>query len=136
MLTEAAIKGKVDHLMGLKENVLIGKLIPAGTGMPCYHDVEVKKINTAADEEFYRNFAALSMEDMRDEDEDEDEDDDDIILNDDEDDYADDSMPDDDGDEADACEDSEEDAYEEDLQTDKDAHTDDTSEEDEEETDA
>ncbi len=41
VLTEAAIKGKVDHLMGLKENVIIGKQIPAGTGMPCYNDVEV-----------------------------------------------------------------------------------------------
>ena len=36
MLTEAAIKGKVDPLMGLKENVIIGKLIPAGTGMSRY----------------------------------------------------------------------------------------------------
>ena len=34
MLTEAAIKGKVDPLSGLKENVIIGKLIPAGTGLP------------------------------------------------------------------------------------------------------
>ena len=34
MLTEAAIKGKVDPLLGLKENVIIGKLIPAGTGLP------------------------------------------------------------------------------------------------------
>ena len=33
VLTEAAIKGKVDHLVGLKENVIIGKLIPAGTGL-------------------------------------------------------------------------------------------------------
>ena len=33
VLTEAAIKGKVDHLLGLKENVIIGKLIPAGTGL-------------------------------------------------------------------------------------------------------
>ena len=41
VLTEAAIKGKVDPLVGLKENVLIGKLIPAGTGMPMYRDVEV-----------------------------------------------------------------------------------------------
>ena len=38
-LTEAAIKCKVDHLLGLKENVIIGKLIPAGTGMPCYREV-------------------------------------------------------------------------------------------------
>ncbi len=41
VLTEAAIKGKVDNLLGLKENVIIGKLIPAGTGMDCYHGVTV-----------------------------------------------------------------------------------------------
>lgn len=41
VLTEAAIKGKVDPLLGLKENVIIGKLIPAGTGMPIYRDIEV-----------------------------------------------------------------------------------------------
>jgi len=43
VLTDAAIKGKVDTLVGLKENVIIGKLIPAGTGMKRYHDVEVIK---------------------------------------------------------------------------------------------
>lgn len=42
VLTEAAIKGKIDPLEGLKENVIIGKLIPAGTGMKCYTDVEVE----------------------------------------------------------------------------------------------
>ena len=41
VLTEAAIQGKVDHLLGLKENVIIGKLIPAGTGLDCYHNVEI-----------------------------------------------------------------------------------------------
>ena len=41
VLTDAAIKGKVDPLLGLKENVIIGKLIPAGTGMQCYGDVEI-----------------------------------------------------------------------------------------------
>ncbi len=41
VLTEAAIKCKVDHLLGLKENVIIGKLIPAGTGMSCYRNVGV-----------------------------------------------------------------------------------------------
>ena len=41
VLTEAAIKGKVDKLIGLKENVIIGKLIPAGTGMKCYSDLEL-----------------------------------------------------------------------------------------------
>ena len=43
VLTEAAIKGKVDPLIGLKENVIIGKLIPAGTGMPRYKGIEVQK---------------------------------------------------------------------------------------------
>ena len=41
VLTEAAIKGKVDHLIGLKENVIIGKLIPAGTGMKCYSSIRL-----------------------------------------------------------------------------------------------
>ena len=41
VLTEAAIKGKVDHLVGLKENVIIGKHIPAGTGMKKYRDVSL-----------------------------------------------------------------------------------------------
>jgi DNA-directed RNA polymerase subunit beta' len=40
VLTEAAIKGKVDHLVGLKENVIIGKLLPAGTGMTVYRDFQ------------------------------------------------------------------------------------------------
>jgi len=43
VLTEAAIKGKVDPLIGLKENVLIGKLIPAGTGMRRYHNLEIQE---------------------------------------------------------------------------------------------
>jgi DNA-directed RNA polymerase subunit beta' len=42
-LTDAAISGKQDSLLGLKENVIIGKLIPAGTGMECYRNVEVVK---------------------------------------------------------------------------------------------
>ncbi|MCC8135654.1 MAG: DNA-directed RNA polymerase subunit beta', partial [Ruminococcus sp.] len=42
-LTDAAIRGKSDTLQGLKENVLIGKLIPAGTGMDCYNNVNVVK---------------------------------------------------------------------------------------------
>jgi DNA-directed RNA polymerase len=41
VLTEAAINGKVDHLIGIKENVLIGKLIPAGTGMKRYRNVKL-----------------------------------------------------------------------------------------------
>ncbi len=42
VLTEAAIKGKKDHLLGLKENVIIGKLIPAGTGLGTYRSVEIE----------------------------------------------------------------------------------------------
>ena len=42
VLTEAAIEGKIDPLIGLKENVIIGKLIPAGTGLPVYNDIEVR----------------------------------------------------------------------------------------------
>ncbi len=42
VLTEAAIRGKIDHLLALKENVIIGKLIPAGTGMDLYRGVEVE----------------------------------------------------------------------------------------------
>jgi DNA-directed RNA polymerase subunit beta' len=49
VLTEAAIKGKVDPLIGLKENVIIGKLIPAGTGMKRYRSV---KLNTDTEEEY------------------------------------------------------------------------------------
>ena len=45
VLTEAAIKGRIDPLVGLKENVLIGKLIPAGTGMPMYRDVDITDAN-------------------------------------------------------------------------------------------
>ena len=41
ILTEAAIKGKVDDLVGLKENVIIGKLIPAGTGMQKYQNIHI-----------------------------------------------------------------------------------------------
>lgn len=43
VLTDAAIKGKRDYLLGLKENVIIGKLVPAGTGMAIYRDVELKE---------------------------------------------------------------------------------------------
>ena len=48
VLTDAAIKGKRDYLLGLKENVIIGKLVPAGTGMPVYRDVKLKEEETKA----------------------------------------------------------------------------------------
>jgi DNA-directed RNA polymerase subunit beta' len=49
VLTEAAIKGKSDPLVGLKENVIIGKLIPAGTGMSRYRDIEIKTVSREED---------------------------------------------------------------------------------------
>ena len=59
VLTEAAIKGKIDPLIGLKENVIIGKLIPAGTGMKQYRNVhldsDVKKEEVISDE-VYENY--------------------------------------------------------------------------------
>ncbi len=54
VLTEAAIKGKVDNLVGLKENVIIGKLIPAGTGMKRYRDV---KLDTSLEDEMAAEYA-------------------------------------------------------------------------------
>ncbi len=51
VLTEAAIKGKEDDLIGLKENVIIGKLIPAGTGMRRYRGIDVSPLNIETDEE-------------------------------------------------------------------------------------
>ena len=57
VLTEAAIKGKIDPLIGMKENVIIGKLIPAGTGMKIYRDI---KLDTDIDEEETLNFDDFS----------------------------------------------------------------------------
>jgi DNA-directed RNA polymerase subunit beta' len=51
ILTDAAIRGKVDHLEGLKENVIIGKLIPAGTGAKIYNDVDYELASQFVDEE-------------------------------------------------------------------------------------
>jgi DNA-directed RNA polymerase subunit beta' len=42
VLTEAAINGRIDHLRGLKENVIMGRLIPAGTGFPYYRQLELE----------------------------------------------------------------------------------------------
>lgn len=47
MLTEAAISGRIDYLRGLKENVIMGRLIPAGTGMEYYRNVTVDRDETA-----------------------------------------------------------------------------------------
>ena len=46
MLTEAAISGRVDYLRGLKENVIMGRLIPAGTGLEYYRNVDIDRDET------------------------------------------------------------------------------------------
>src|SRR5439155_25279107 len=51
VLTEAAINGKIDRLVGLKENVIMGRLIPAGTGVPKYARIEAITDEPAAAEE-------------------------------------------------------------------------------------
>jgi DNA-directed RNA polymerase subunit beta' len=49
VLTDAAVKGKIDYLLGLKENVIIGKLIPAGTGMSRHNEIEVFEVPEGID---------------------------------------------------------------------------------------
>ncbi len=61
MLTEAAIKGKVDHLQGLKENVIIGKLIPAGSGLAAYRKFDEIE-DEVHDDNRFRDVAAAAAE--------------------------------------------------------------------------
>ncbi len=65
VLTEAAISGKIDYLRGLKENVIVGRLIPAGTGLPHYHDFHMEEetyLESDSEDEVYFDF---SDEDIR-----------------------------------------------------------------------
>ena len=62
VLTEAAINGKIDRLLGLKENVIIGKLIPAGTGIGKYRAVEIEDEGAEAEEEAPESFTAEATE--------------------------------------------------------------------------
>ena len=69
VLTEAAIKGKTDELIGLKENVIIGKLIPAGTGMKVYQDTQIKteqddKTTESNDDEMSQDVDTVNDEEM------------------------------------------------------------------------
>jgi DNA-directed RNA polymerase subunit beta' len=68
VLTQAAMEGKSDPLMGLKENVIIGKLIPAGTGLPRYRDVSVDATEEAKAERYpnriFADDASLSESDL------------------------------------------------------------------------
>ena len=66
MLTEAAINGKVDYLRGLKENVIVGRLIPAGTGMAPYHDFHMEEdvppplVEAETEDEMYSSTSATT----------------------------------------------------------------------------
>ncbi len=69
VLTEAAIKGKTDRLLGLKENVIIGKLVPAGTGMECYNNAtysatmpEIKPLDNGSEYERAMEEASAAKE--------------------------------------------------------------------------
>ena len=64
VLTEAAIKGKVDPLIGLKENVIIGKHIPAGTGMRKYRDVKLDTEMDLDDDLMFDDDLDFDIEDM------------------------------------------------------------------------
>jgi len=63
VLTDAAIRGKIDHLRGLKENVIIGKLIPAGTGAKQYSDIELLLQKEFMDDDASEFFEERLMED-------------------------------------------------------------------------
>jgi DNA-directed RNA polymerase subunit beta' len=62
VLTEAAISGKIDYLRGLKENVIMGRLIPAGTGMEYYRNVEVE--SPFREDELVPELEGIGMEDV------------------------------------------------------------------------
>ena len=78
VLTDAAIKGKTDPLQGLKENVIIGKLIPAGTGLVSYSEVERAPRHPAMEE--YQADYDLPEEDAEEQEAPEDEENDDLYL--------------------------------------------------------
>ncbi|HJF93480.1 MAG TPA: DNA-directed RNA polymerase subunit beta', partial [Lachnoclostridium phocaeense] len=63
VLTEAAIKGKIDPLIGLKENVIIGKLIPAGTGMKRYRNVHLNTDDMQQEEDDFLDLDELDQDD-------------------------------------------------------------------------
>ena len=62
VLTEAAIKGKVDPLIGMKENVIIGKLIPAGTGMKRYRTIKLDSDINEEEELSFDDFEDFDVE--------------------------------------------------------------------------
>ena len=66
VLTEASLAGKTDYLRGLKENVIMGRLIPAGTGLPMYRKLGIKTIADDAEEQETRELEGIPDEKMLD----------------------------------------------------------------------
>jgi DNA-directed RNA polymerase subunit beta' len=64
VLTDASIEGKVDHLLGLKENVIIGKLIPAATGLKRYRTIEIKPSGVVPREVYDREALLAALEEI------------------------------------------------------------------------
>ena len=64
MLTDASIEGKVDHLLGLKENVIIGKLIPAATGLRRYRTIEIKPSGGIPKDSYDRDALLAALEEI------------------------------------------------------------------------
>ena len=65
VLTEASIAGKVDYLRGLKENVIMGRLIPAGTGMEYYRQIRLEPDRTQIEEEYQYEGEVPGVEDIK-----------------------------------------------------------------------
>jgi DNA-directed RNA polymerase subunit beta' len=66
VLTDASIEGKVDRLLGLKENVIIGKLIPAATGLKRYRSIEIGPSDSVPKEAYQREAVLAALEEIGD----------------------------------------------------------------------
>ena len=64
VLTDASIEGKIDRLLGLKENVIIGKLIPAATGLKRYRNIEIGPSEPVAHEPYERDVLLQALEEI------------------------------------------------------------------------
>ena len=64
MLTDASIEGKIDRLLGLKENVIIGKLIPAATGLKRYRNIEIAPSEPIVREAYERDTLLQALEEI------------------------------------------------------------------------
>ena len=64
VLTDASIEGKVDNLLGLKENVIIGKLIPAATGLKRYRGIEIKPSDKVPRESYERETLLAALQEI------------------------------------------------------------------------